>query len=125
LEYCPFPELGGRRQTVPNSPNNGWRNASFRGYADYMQTPQFDAGIERLTEQAESIPTAIICAEAVPRRCHRSLIADAMLTRSWHVLDIYDAKKISPHKLTPFARAEGTKITYPAGESPAPQPGLF
>jgi uncharacterized protein (DUF488 family) len=125
LEYWPFPELGGRRPTAPDSPNTGWRNAGFRGYADYMQTPEFLSGLERLIGKAASSPTAIMCAEAVPWRCHRSLIADAMLIRGWKVLDIYDAKKVSPHTLTPFAKVEGTTITYPAEASPATQGQLF
>ena len=125
LEYWPFPELGGRRKVLPDSPNSGWRNQNFRGYADYMQTPQFAAALERLIEKAKSIPTAIMCAEAVPWRCHRSLIADAMLIRGWNVLDIYDAKKIAAHKLTPFAKVNGTDIIYPAAENPAPEPELF
>lgn len=125
LEYLPFPDLGGRRRTSADSPNTGWRNASFRGYADYMQTPEFAVALERLIKKASSRPTAIMCAEAVPWRCHRSLIADAMLVRGWEALDIYDAKKASAHKLTPFAKVEGTQITYPAAASPAPEPGLF
>src|SRR5215469_15174773 len=95
LEYLPFLDLGGRRRTSTDSPNTGWRNASFRGYADYMQTPDFAVALDRLIEKASSGPTAIMCAEAVPWRCHRSLIADAMLIRGWEVLDIYDAKKAS------------------------------
>jgi len=125
LEYWPFPALGGRRKALADSPNTGWRNPSFRGYADYMQTPEFAAGLENLIEKAALVPTAIMCAEAVPWRCHRSLIADAMLVRGWEVLDIYDARKVSPHKMSPFAQVKGMQITYPAAENPAPEPGLF
>ena len=125
LEYWPFPALGGRRKAAPDSPNTGWRNEGFRGYADYMQTPQFAAALEQLMEQAIQTPTTIMCAEAVPWRCHRSLIADAVLVHGWEVLDIFDAKKISEHKLTQFAKVRGTEITYPAAENPAPEPELF
>ena len=125
LEYWPFPGLGGRRKALAESPNTGWRNPSFRGYADYMQTPEFAAGLENLIEKAALVPTAIMCSEAVPWRCHRSLIADAMLVRGWEVLDIHDVTKVSPHKLTPFAQVKGKQITYPAAASPAPPLELF
>ena len=113
LLYWPFPDLGGRRRALPDSPNGGWRNESFRGYADYMATQAFLGSLGSLAEKAGATPAAIMCAEAVPWRCHRSLIADAMLVRGWRVLDIFDAAKASPHKLTPFARVRGTAITYP------------
>jgi uncharacterized protein (DUF488 family) len=115
LQYLPFPALGGRRRPAPDSVNDAWRNESFRGYADYMQTAAFAEALHELTRAAARAPTAIMCAEAVPWRCHRSLIADALLVRGWQVLDIMDAAKAPPHKLTPFARVEGTRITYPAG----------
>jgi uncharacterized protein (DUF488 family) len=120
LAYHPFPALGGRRKPSINSPNGGWRNASFRGYADYMQTVEFRIALEALMEQARDVPTAIMCAEAVPWRCHRSLIADALLVRGWQVIDLFDARKAAPHALTPFAKVDGSAITYPAlPEQPA------
>jgi uncharacterized protein (DUF488 family) len=120
IEYLHMPALGGLRKTRPDSPNTGWRNASFRGYADYMQTPQFESGLKELIKLAKKQPTAIMCAEAVPWRCHRSLIADAMLIRGWEVIDLFSATSAKPHKLTDFAKVEGTHLTYPS-----PQPLLF
>lgn len=125
ITYEPFTDLGGRRKAAEHSVNTGWRNESFRGYADYMQTPQFAAALEELMRIAEHSPTAIMCAEAVPWRCHRSLIADALLVRGWRVLDIFDAAKATPHKLTPFAHVKGTHITYPASEASGASSGLF
>lgn len=125
LDYVPFPALGGRRGTSPGSPNTGWRNEGFRGYADHMQTPQFEEGVARLSELAGGTPTAIMCAEAVPWRCHRSLIADAMLVRGWEVLDIVSHSTPAPHKLTPFARVEGLSITYPPVAAEADPHTLF
>jgi uncharacterized protein (DUF488 family) len=115
IEYVPFKSLGGRRRPAKDSINTGWRNSSFRGYADFMQTEAFDRALDELMRIARERATAIMCAEAVPWRCHRSLIADALLARGWDVLDIYDASKASPHRLTPFARVEGTLVTYPLG----------
>src|SRR5688572_19966467 len=86
LIYLPCPLLGGRRTPDPSSRNTGWRNASFRAYADYMQTPQFAHGLEMLIEHARRTPLALMCAEAMPWRCHRSLIADALIVRGWEVL---------------------------------------
>jgi uncharacterized protein (DUF488 family) len=130
IGYVPFPPLGGRRRAAPDSPNTGWRNEGFRGYADHMQTEEFARGIERLATLAEQSPTVIMCAEAVPWRCHRSLIGDAMLVRGWRVLDITSASPPPPHKLTPFARVDGIHITYPSemkATSPPDDgaPGLF
>jgi uncharacterized protein (DUF488 family) len=114
LRYLPFRNLGGRRRPAKDSVNDAWRNDSFRGYADYMQTPAFAQALDELMRAAREAPTTIMCAEAVPWRCHRSLIADALLVRGWEVLDIMAVNKAVPHKLTPFARVEGTKITYPS-----------
>ena len=127
LQYVPIPLLGGRRRALPDSPNTGWRNEGFRGYADYTMTPPFAQGLEHLLTLAARTPTAMMCAEAVPWRCHRSLIADAALVRGWRVLDIVGDAAPAPHKLTPFARVEGTRITYPAAtEAPGgAQAGLF
>jgi uncharacterized protein (DUF488 family) len=105
--------LGGLRKPRPDSPNAGWRNSGFRGYADYMQTPAFATEIERLVADAAREPVAIMCAEAVPWRCHRSLVADAAAVRGVVVEHIMDAGTARPHKLTPFAHVEGGRITYP------------
>ena len=122
IEYVPFKSLGGRRRAAKDSINTAWRNASFRGYADFMQTGAFAAALDELVQLALTKPTAIMCAEAVPWRCHRSLIADALLARGWDVIDIYDETKAAPHKLTPFAKVQGTRVTYP-GDADAG--GLF
>lgn len=130
IAYRHFPELGGLRSGQPGSPNTGWRNASFRAYADYMQTPAFTAAVEALTDFARGQAVAVMCAEAVPWRCHRSLIADALTVRGWQVIDLLDETAARPHALTPFARVEGASITYPppepeAGAGDAPRlPGL-
>jgi uncharacterized protein (DUF488 family) len=114
IGYTHMPSLGGLRRARPDSPNAGWRNASFRGYADYMQTPQFAQAVEEVIELAHKERVALMCAEAVPWRCHRSLIADALLVRGVSSEDIASATRRSPHKLTAFARVRGTQITYPA-----------
>ena len=113
LAYLPCPLLGGRRKPGPGTANAGWRNASFRAYADYMQTPAFVEGLDQLIQEAERQPVAMMCAEAVPWRCHRSLIADALLVRGWSVLDVMSTTTATPRKLTPFARVDGTWVTYP------------
>jgi uncharacterized protein (DUF488 family) len=118
IRYLPMKALGGRRKASPDSVNTGWRTEGFRGYADYMQTQAFAAAVEELVAVASEAPTAIMCAEAVPWRCHRSLIADAMLARGWTVLDIMSETSAPPHKLTPFARVDGTRVTYPGDGSP-------
>lgn len=113
IQYVHFKELGGLRPTKKDSVNTGWRNKSFRGYADYMQTPDFEDGLNALISLAASTTVAIMCAEAVPWRCHRSLVGDALLVRGFEVEDIFSEKKISPHHLTSFARVDGKKIIYP------------
>ncbi|HET7674455.1 MAG TPA: DUF488 domain-containing protein [Gammaproteobacteria bacterium] len=105
--------LGGLRKTRADSPNTGWRNASFRGYADYMQTPEFAQGVARLVEIAARKRTAIMCAEAVPWRCHRSLIADALVVRGIAVEHILSGERTMPHTLTGFAVVENERIRYP------------
>lgn len=117
LSYIHLPELGGLRHAKPDSINVGWRNASFRGYADYMQTPEFEQGLEELIEMARQERVAIMCAEAVPWRCHRSLIADALLVRGIRAEDIMSLTRRTVHTLTPFAKVRGTTITYPAEKS--------
>ena len=108
--------LGGRRKSQSESKNVGWRNASFRGYADYMGTPAFHQAVHELTALAERAPTAIMCAEAVPWRCHRSLIADAFIARGWTVLEILGEQEPKLHQLPPWAAIEDGIVTYP-GES--------
>jgi uncharacterized protein (DUF488 family) len=119
LAYLPCPLLGGRRKPRADSVNLGWRNASFRAYADYMQTPEFFEGLDHLMEHARATPLAMMCAEAVPWRCHRSLIADALIVRGWTVLDVMSRTKATPHKLTPFAKVKGIRISYPADDPAA------
>ncbi|HEX6137099.1 MAG TPA: DUF488 domain-containing protein [Casimicrobiaceae bacterium] len=114
IRYARFPGLGGFRRAGAGSPNAGWRNASFRGYADYMQTPAFAENLELLLALAREQTLAVMCAEAVPWRCHRSLIADALLVRGVRTEEIVSELKTDAHKLTPFACVEGTTITYPA-----------
>lgn len=113
IEYIWMKELGGLRHAKKDSVNTGWKNASFRGYADYMQTPEFAEGIASLIKIAEEKRTAIMCAEAVPWRCHRSLVADALVARGIEVQHIMSATRAQPHETTSFARVRGTEITYP------------
>lgn len=113
IHYMHLKELGGLRHTTKDSPNMGWRNKSFRGYADYMQTEDFEKGLEKLISEAKKSITAMMCAEAVPWRCHRSMVGDALVVRGFDVEDIFTEKKEEPHKLTSFAQVEGVKITYP------------
>jgi len=114
IEYTHMKGLGGLRHTRKDSPNTGWRNASFRGYADYMLTPEFEENLNALIELARGERVAIMCAEAVPWRCHRSLIADALTVRGVVVEHIMSETQRHPHELTGFAKVEGTTITYPA-----------
>jgi len=115
ITYHHLADLGGLRHSRKGSSNQGWHNASFRGYADYMQTPDFRRGISQLLELAVK-QTAIMCAEAVPWRCHRSMIGDALLARGYEVVDIFDKRKTQIETMTTFARVSGTSITYPAEE---------
>jgi uncharacterized protein (DUF488 family) len=113
IEYVRLPALGGLRRTHKDSPNGGWRNESFRGYADHMQSDEFAQGLDRLMALGRASRTAIMCAEAVPWRCHRSLVADALCVRGIPVVEILSATSWRDHKLTPFAHVEGVRITYP------------
>jgi uncharacterized protein (DUF488 family) len=139
LAYVHLPELGGYRKPRPDSRNTAWRNQSFRGYADYMETPEFRAGLERLIGlQARGVVTApvpgegtpeggvppledprgersvaMLCAEAVPWRCHRNLVSDALLARGVVVRHILGPGDVRPHSFTPFARVDGTDTSYP------------
>jgi uncharacterized protein (DUF488 family) len=116
IGYTHVAELGGLRHARKDSLNTGWRNASFRGYADYMQTAEFEAAIESLIETAKRERVTIMCAEAVPWRCHRSLIGDALKVRGIAVEDIMSATRTQPHELTSFAKVQGTQVTYPAAD---------
>lgn len=113
IAYAHKAGLGGLRHPRKDSINTGWRNLSFRGYADYMQTEPFRKALEELIELARQEPIAVMCAEALPWRCHRSLIGDALLVRGYRVDDIMTASRTQPHELTPWARVEGSRITYP------------
>ncbi len=113
IDYVYLKDLGGLRPKVDNSVNDGWRNASFRNYADYMQTDEFASGLSKLIELSREKPTAIMCAEAVPWRCHRSLVGDALLIRGIKVRDIISPTSVRDHQLTEFAKVKGRKITYP------------
>jgi hypothetical protein len=111
-DFVALPARGGLRRTTPRSVNLGWRNQSFRGYADCMQTDAFKAAVDDLIALASSAQTAIICADAVPGRRHRSLIADALIVRGVEALEIVNTTRTSPHTLTPFARVDSLNLTY-------------
>lgn len=113
ITYRRMADLGGLRHVRKDSINGAWRNASFQGYADYMQTPQFAAAVDELIEHGKHSDAAIMCAEAVPWRCHRSMIGDALVVRGVEVLDIMSRTSAKPHTLTSFAHVEGTRVTYP------------
>lgn len=114
LGYVHLPGLGGLRHAKRDSLNVGWRNTSFRGFADYMQTPAFEESLRELILLATKKRVALMCAEAVPWRCHRSLIADALLVHRIRAEDIMSLTRRQVHTLTPFAKIRGTSITYPA-----------
>lgn len=113
IAYTHLAALGGLRHPRRDSINTAWRNDSFRGYADYMQTPEFARAVEELIRLSGARPTAIMCAEALPWRCHRSLVADALTARGIAVEHIMSAKSCKPHSYTPFARVEGERVYYP------------
>jgi uncharacterized protein (DUF488 family) len=117
IRYTHMPGLGGLRHPRADSVNAAWRSDSFRGYADYMQTPEFETNLTALIEQARKERVAIMCAEAVPWRCHRSLIADALVARGVSVEHILSATRTQTHTLTPWARIEGKSVTYPGEAS--------
>ena len=120
IDYVPMPALGGLRHARKDSSNTGWRNTSFRGYADYMQTEEFAQGLKTLILMSRQKRTAIMCAEAVPWRCHRSLVADALSARGIPAIEILSESSYRLHKLTPFARVEGTHISYPPEQAVLP-----
>ncbi|HZQ41275.1 MAG TPA: DUF488 domain-containing protein [Rhizomicrobium sp.] len=113
IGYRALPALGGLRHARKDSLNTGWRNKSFRGYADYMQTGEFQDGLRDLIDTASHARVAIMCAEAVPWRCHRSLVADALNARGIPVVEILSETAHRMHKLTPFAHVEGNQVSYP------------
>ena len=116
LAYAWLPGLGGRRRGGPASPHVAWRSPSFRAYADHMETAEFAAELARLLALAAARPTAVMCAEAVPWRCHRQLVADALLARGIEVRHMISAAPPEPHRLTPFARLEGERVVYDGGQ---------
>lgn len=111
--YHPIKKLGGLRHTTKSSPNTGWRNLSFRGYADYMQKPSFWEGIDEVKDLSKKYRLALMCAEALPWRCHRSLIADALTLRKRNVFHIFNKSEAKPHTLTPFLKVKNNQIIYP------------
>jgi len=118
IEYAGEPELGGRRKAKPGSPHTAWRVEAFRGYADFMDTPEFAEGLERAMALGRERRSALMCAEALPWRCHRSLIADALFAREWEVFEILSEREARPHELPDFARLEGARVIYDRGELP-------
>jgi uncharacterized protein (DUF488 family) len=116
IAYTHLGGLGGLRRARPDSINTGWRNASFRGYADYMQTPEFEASVEKVLEIARNERVALMCAEAVPWRCHRSLIADALVARGFRTEHILSETRRDTHTLRSFVKIDGNRVTYPAQE---------
>ena len=116
LTYVHMPQLGGLRKAKKDSLNLGWRNTSFRGYADYMQTEQFSTALDTLMDGSGETPTVIMCAEALPWRCHRSLIADALAVRGWTVRHIMTKTKADRHRVTRFAVVDENRVTYPAAD---------
>jgi uncharacterized protein (DUF488 family) len=116
ISYVHLKELGGLRHPRRDSVNLGWKNAGFRGFADYMDTPEFEEGLKKLLELASTARSAVMCAEAVPWRCHRSVLADALAVRSVPVEHILSTARTQPHSLTKFARVENHRVTYPAME---------
>lgn len=117
IEYLPIPELGGRRKVLPETKNSGWRNVAFRGYADHMESAEFRRGLEQLRKAARRAPTAMMCSEAVPWRCHRWLVSDALVIRGATVLDLVGPGKPREHKLTAFARRRGLLLIYPPSKA--------
>lgn len=117
IDYVPMKPLGGLRHPRKDSPNLGWRNESFRGYADYMQTEPFEHGLDALIQLSRQKTVAIMCAEAVPWRCHRSLVADALTVRGIPVVHILSETSHQMHKLTSFAQVQGTSIIYPPDQA--------
>lgn len=112
IGYHGFSDLGGRRKARPDSPHSAWREEWFRGFADFMDTDEFAAGLARAAALSERARSALMCAEALPWRCHRSLIADAFLARGWEAFDILSPTQARPHRMPRFARLEGVRVIY-------------
>jgi uncharacterized protein (DUF488 family) len=123
IDYIHEPDLGGRRRPVAGSPNTGWRSRSFQGYADHMSSEAFQEALPRVIAAAESTPSAVMCAEALWWRCHRMLISDALTVRGWRVRHILGPAKLDDHRMTPFAKAEGARLTYPSPQASLPISG--
>ena len=117
INYEKLASLGGLRKPKPDSMNLGWRNESFRGYADHMQSPDFEGGLNQLISIGQKEQTVMMCAEAVPWKCHRSLVGDALLIRGIEVMDIFDLLHAKPHTLTKFAKVDGLRLTYPGEQA--------
>jgi uncharacterized protein (DUF488 family) len=120
IDYVHLAELGGRRRPAADSPNPGWKVEGFRGYADHMASGEFTAGVDRLQAIARERPTAILCAEALWWRCHRRLLADALVVRGWDVLHVGPDGTATAHELTSFAAVDGTRLTYPSAQASLP-----
>ena len=125
IHYSHLPGLGGLRRARHDSTNIGWRNASFRGYADYMQTTTFRKNLDRCIELARRERVVLMCAEALPWRCHRSLIADALLIRGIETREITSRVRTRPHSLTPWAQVTGTRVTYPVADARSRRSGAL
>jgi len=123
IEYIHAKDLGGLRRPTGESVNAAWRNDSFRGFADYMQTPEFEEALKWWMDFAQNKRTVIMCAELLPWRCHRSLIADALLAHSFEIVEIFEVGKSRPHKMTSFAVMQDGKVTYPAASMPVSTSG--
>ncbi|WP_202213862.1 DUF488 family protein [Methylacidimicrobium sp. AP8] len=122
IGYEHWAVLGGLRHPKRDSPNGAWRNSSFRAFADYMQTPEFASAVVRLEQTSRRTPLVLLCAETVPWRCHRSLVADALLVRGVPVVHLLDATHRRPHRITPWARVADRRLTYPAAPPPGGEP---
>src|SRR5262245_34256438 len=116
IRYLHYPDVGGLRKPLKDSLNDGWKNAGFRGYADYMLTEKFDHAVTELIDLASTTRLTLMCAEAVYWKCHRMLLSDALLVRDVSVTHILDEKKLEPHALTKFAQVDGKQILYPSGD---------
>jgi uncharacterized protein (DUF488 family) len=118
IDYAPMPELGGRRKPRPDSPHVAWRTDAFRGYADFLDTPGSAESLEKAMALARERRSALLCAEALPWRCHRSILADAFIARGWDVFEIVSDKEARVRKLPEFARLEGERVVYDRLDQP-------
>jgi uncharacterized protein (DUF488 family) len=120
IDYVGLSHLGGRRRPRPDSPHVAWRDESFRGFADFMDTPEFAAGAAEVERLARERPSALMCAEALPWKCHRSLIADALVARGWKARDVISEKEAREHRIPKFGRVEGGRVVYDVTEPEKP-----